>query len=94
MMKTIVNTKANSMYKLELEVMGGEEELIELIGILGAIQYLGVKGCSRKLVLDIDGDGSAGLEFKINLGDGLKRIDDTILDTDSDSETFNFCIGE
>jgi hypothetical protein len=52
--------------KLDLVVTGGDEEIRELLILLRKIQWCGRTGCSRKIPVFVDGDGSARLSFYVN----------------------------
>ena len=52
-----------SLTKLDLTVVGGAEEIKELLLVLGKIQWLGMIGSSRTIPVHVDGDGSARLKF-------------------------------
>jgi len=51
---------------INLKVVGGEPELESFLTACSMIQKLGLRGCSRKLSLVIDGDGSGQLKFYLN----------------------------
>ena len=54
-----------SQSKLDLTVIGGKEEIKELLFVLSKIQWLGMIGSGRTIPVHVDGDGSARLKFYI-----------------------------
>jgi len=52
-----------SQSKLDLTVIGGKEEIKELLFVLSKIQWLGMIGSGRTIPVHVDGDGSARLKF-------------------------------
>lgn len=83
-------------YKLDIQVIGQESEIVEFLRFLGAVQYLGNIGASRDLNLSVDGDGSGRLNFKVLWGGETehKDLESTKIDTGSSKTTFNFYLGE
>ena len=88
-------------YKLDLQVIGGLTEINELLRVLGAIQYLGLDGSNRDILVAVDGDGSARLSFKVryadkHFGDEWEDLESTKLDTYNQhpDKPFKFSIGE
>ena len=53
------------MVKLNIEIIGEETEILEFAALCSKIEILGSIGASRTIPLDVDGDGSARLRFKI-----------------------------
>jgi len=51
--------------KLDITVIGGKEEIKELLIVLSKIEWLGRIGAGRKIPIVVDGDGSADLKFYI-----------------------------
>lgn len=61
------------MKKINIEITGNEDSILEFIALCGKIEMLCSSGSSRRIMVDIDGDGSANLKFKattevVNLG--------------------------
>lgn len=52
------------MKKINLEITGNEDSILEFIALCGKIEMLCSSGSSRRIMVDIDGDGSANLKFK------------------------------
>lgn len=53
------------MVKLNIELVGNEEDVLSFVALCAKIQVLGQYGASRTIPVDIDGDGSARLYFNI-----------------------------
>ena len=51
---------------INLKVVGGEPEIESFLTACSMIQKLGIRGCSRKISLVVDGDGSGKLKFYLN----------------------------
>jgi hypothetical protein len=58
---------------IEFKVVGQEEELKSFTTLLQLIQSFGRYGMSRKVKVDVDGDGSGRLGFSILKEDGKKE---------------------
>lgn len=53
------------MVKVNIELFGDEEEVLEFVGLCAKIELLGSWGANRTIPLAVDGDGSARLKFNI-----------------------------
>lgn len=51
--------------KVNIGLIGDEDDVLSFIALCGKIQMLGELGASRIIPVDIDGDGSARFRFKI-----------------------------
>lgn len=76
------------MNKIVIEAMGNDEDLAVLVHVLKTMENLCRRGMSRKLEVNVDGDGSASLKFAFIQTD-TSEIDP--MDPDSD---LKFRIGE
>lgn len=53
------------MVKLNIELVGNEEDVLSFVGLCAKIELLGIWGASRTIPVDVDGDGSGRLTFNI-----------------------------
>lgn len=53
------------MKKINIELIGNEEDVLSFVGLCAKIELLGIWGASRTIPVDVDGDGSARLNFKV-----------------------------
>lgn len=53
------------MVKINIEVSGNKEDVLSFVGLCSKIELLGLWGANRTIPVDVDGDGSADLRFKI-----------------------------
>jgi hypothetical protein len=53
------------MVYADVRVTGNKEEVQALLLALATVSYLCDTGASRRIVLDVDGDGSANLSFEL-----------------------------
>jgi len=76
-------------YKLEMRVMGGEDDIRQFLKFCGMLQYCCNIGASRDLVCSIDGDGSARLGFDVKWGDKdeYEQLKSTKFDTGKNPPT-------
>jgi hypothetical protein len=79
---------------LDIKVIGQEIEIVELLKVLGAIQYLGDVGSSRDIKVSVDGDGSGRLSFRVKVEGKFVDLPSTKIDTYSGDLTTKFYIGE
>lgn len=54
-----------SNVKVNIELVGNQEDVLSFVGLCAKIELLGIWGASRTIPVDIDGDGSARLKFNI-----------------------------
>lgn len=54
-----------SNVKVNIELVGNEEDVLSFIALCGKIQIIGELGTSGTIPVNIDGDGSARLWFKV-----------------------------
>lgn len=82
---------------IDVRVVGNSTELVEFLRICRLIQSFGTYGMSRKIIVDIDGDGSGHLRFGVVNGDGkvedMPPIDHKELDAQG-KEGWRMSIGE
>jgi hypothetical protein len=80
----------------DIRVVGGQEEVIELFKVLYTIQRLGRVGASRDLLVSVDGDGSARLEFFLQENGSLIPFDEMYknIKINLDEDIIKFEIGE
>lgn len=65
-----------SNVKLNIELIGNEEDVLSFVGLCAKMELLGIYGASRTIPVDIDGDGSARLKFNIEAEvEGKGRVD-------------------
>lgn len=55
------------MKKINLEIVGDENTILEFIALCAKLDLLGSVGSSRTIPVFYDGDGSARLRFKCNV---------------------------
>jgi hypothetical protein len=51
------------MRRIRLDVVGGKDEIRAFLELCLSIEYLGIKGMNRSILVDVDGDGSGRLNF-------------------------------
>ena len=51
--------------KVIIELVGNQEDVLSFIGLCAKIELLGMWGSSRTIPVNVDGDGSARLQFNI-----------------------------
>lgn len=76
------------MNKIVIEAMGTDDDLTALVHVLKTIENLCSLGSSRRVEINVDGDGSAGLKFSF-IGTDTSEV--PAKDPDSD---LKFYIGE
>lgn len=52
-----------SNVKVNIELIGNEEDVLSFIGLCAKIELLGIWGANRTIPVTVDGDGSARLIF-------------------------------
>lgn len=54
-----------SKVKINIELVGNEDDVLSFASLCAKIQMCGQLGCSRTIPVEVDGDGSARLRFDI-----------------------------
>lgn len=97
--------KNMNKYAQKFVVVGSDEELKEFVTLMAVIKTLCMNGSSREISLDVDGDGSANLNFwmendedTLDLTDEkyleLPLLTDEILPSLKNGSTIELSIGE
>lgn len=63
----------------DIRVTGSQDELQEFLQLLAKIEYLGITGANRELVVVVDGDGSGQLNFS-TLNENEPKVYEKVLD--------------